>query len=337
VAVFVGGTSGLGKEAAKRLATSVRRPVIFLVGRNQRSATSIIAEMKALNRQGTYNFIQSDVSLLRNVDIACQAIGEQASVLDLLFLSTGSALVPRKGTKNLECAAFFAMSILTQKDTVEGLEQNQVERYYSRMRFVTNLMPRLKASKSPRVVSVLLAGYEIEIDESDLELPKPCSSIHATKHASTMTSLAMEYLAAKNPSVSFVHVFPGIVKTPLFDRGLGWFFAKIMWMLYWPFSLSLEHSGHYNVYVSTSPVYPPSTQSNSQDNTTSIIGSGKKCIASTGEVGGGCYILNYKGDNAANDRLMEGYRKRGYPHKVWSHTLDVFQSVVGHSRSVPDN
>ncbi|KAJ0420585.1 putative short-chain dehydrogenases/reductase [Aspergillus carlsbadensis] len=304
VAVFVGGTSGVGEESAKRLAKSVQRPVIFLVGRNEKSAAKIIAEMRVLNLRGTYNFIQCDVSLLRNVDVACRAIARQAPVLDLLFLSTGSILVSQEGT-------------------AESLEKNQVERYYARMRFVANLMPLLKASKSPRVVSVLLAGYEIELDENDLQYSKPCSSLHGAKHAATMTSLAMEYLAAENPSVSFVHVWPGIVKTPLLNRGLGWFFA--------------QHSGQYHVYMATSAIYPPSTPSSPQDISVSIGGGGKSCIASTGEVGGGSYILNYKGDNVANDKLMAGYRQRGYPRRIWLHTLDIFQSVLGHSQSVPDN
>lgn len=89
VAVFVGGTSGIGEATAKELAKTIKKPTIHLVGRNQAAGSKILEELKSANPDGTFHFIQSDVSLLRNVDEACSEIKQKEKAIDLLFLSTG--------------------------------------------------------------------------------------------------------------------------------------------------------------------------------------------------------------------------------------------------------
>lgn len=74
VAVFVGATSGIGETASKELAKEIKRPVIYLVGRNQATGSRILDELKKLNPEGSFHFIQGDVSLLRNVDGICDTI-----------------------------------------------------------------------------------------------------------------------------------------------------------------------------------------------------------------------------------------------------------------------
>ncbi|GAB1207468.1 hypothetical protein APSETT445_006188 [Aspergillus pseudonomiae] len=89
VAVFVGGTSGIGEATAKELAKAIKKPTIHLVGRNQAAGSKILEELKSANPDGTFHFIQSDVSLLRNVDEVCSEIKQKEKAIDLLFLSTG--------------------------------------------------------------------------------------------------------------------------------------------------------------------------------------------------------------------------------------------------------
>jgi NAD(P)-dependent dehydrogenase (short-subunit alcohol dehydrogenase family) len=52
-------------------------------------ASQIIAELHALNGQAKVDFIKSDVSLLRNVDVACDEIKSREEKINLLFLSAG--------------------------------------------------------------------------------------------------------------------------------------------------------------------------------------------------------------------------------------------------------
>lgn len=89
VAVFVGGTSGIGGHALKSFAEHTRSPLIYLVGRSQAAADAIISDCTKLNPDGRYTFIQSDVSLLNNVVQVCDRILSETKTINLLFQSQG--------------------------------------------------------------------------------------------------------------------------------------------------------------------------------------------------------------------------------------------------------
>ena len=99
VAVFVGGTSGIGAATAKQLAQTVESPTIYLVGRNGSAGSRVIEELNTLNPRGTFEFIQSDVSLLREVDAACQEIQKKEHQVDLLFMTPGHLATRKNGKK----------------------------------------------------------------------------------------------------------------------------------------------------------------------------------------------------------------------------------------------
>ena len=90
VAVFVGGTSGVGEYTLTRLAKYAAKPKIYLVGRSQEAADRIIAVGQRLNPQAKFVFYPSDVSLLKNVDEISRKIKEQEDVINILCLSTGT-------------------------------------------------------------------------------------------------------------------------------------------------------------------------------------------------------------------------------------------------------
>lgn len=89
VAVFVGGTSGIGEHALKSFAQHAKSPKIYLVGRSQEAADRIISECSKLNPDGQYMFIQSDVSLLNNVVKVCERILSETQTINLLFQTQG--------------------------------------------------------------------------------------------------------------------------------------------------------------------------------------------------------------------------------------------------------
>lgn len=59
------------------------------MGRNQTEATRIQAEFEALNPTSKIQFIQSDISLLKNVDKVCKEIQDKEEAVNLLFMSPG--------------------------------------------------------------------------------------------------------------------------------------------------------------------------------------------------------------------------------------------------------
>ncbi|KAE8362112.1 hypothetical protein BDV27DRAFT_132054 [Aspergillus caelatus] len=306
VAVFVGGTSGIGEATAKELAKTVHAPTVYIVGRNQEAGSRILADCQGLNPHGTYRFIKSDVSLLREVDTACQEIQSKEAAVDLLFMTPGH-LATRKN------------------NTAEGLDDNHVLRYYARMRFIQNLIPQLQAAELPaRVLTILAAGKEGEIDESNFDLQANWSFGTAAVYGATLNSLAIEYLASQYTSISFIHVFPGLVRTSLMKSSFGSLLGSVIGLLTRLLSISEQESGERNIFLATSMAYAPVAYAG--DATSKQV---HVATASTGEAGGGSYLLNYDGTDATNKTLMADYRARNYPKKVWEHTLGVFQRTLG--------
>ena len=103
-------------------------------------------------------------------------------------------------------------------------------RYWSRMLFITHLLPLLRArpasgsSYKPRVVNVLATGYEsanILLDDLGLTTPANFSVSNVIAADTTMTTLTMSRLAreSENEDITFIHHNPGPVKTDLLKRG----------------------------------------------------------------------------------------------------------------------
>lgn len=89
VAVFVGGTSGIGEEAAKCLAKYAKSPRIYIAGRSQDAGDRVLAECKRINPSGQYIFCKSDVSLIRGADELCNEIKKEEAFVNLLVMSQG--------------------------------------------------------------------------------------------------------------------------------------------------------------------------------------------------------------------------------------------------------
>ena len=99
VAIFVGGTSGVGKGILKKLVEYASGSHIYVVGRSESSAAPLLNEVRASNIYGTLDFIETEISLIKNVDHVSERIKQKETKVDLIFLSTGYLTVEgRKGT-----------------------------------------------------------------------------------------------------------------------------------------------------------------------------------------------------------------------------------------------
>jgi len=102
VALFVGGTSGIGEATLKQFAKYSNAPKVYIVGRSKSLASSLLKELETLNPQATFNFIQSEISVIKNVDNVCDKIKTQEKKMDLMFLSPGFlTFAGRQGKWNL--------------------------------------------------------------------------------------------------------------------------------------------------------------------------------------------------------------------------------------------
>ncbi|GFF89323.1 hypothetical protein IFM60648_08686 [Aspergillus lentulus] len=179
VAVFGGATSGIDETATKQFAKHANAPRIYFVGRTDSWAERIKTELKTINPKGSYFSLQCDASLLKSVDEVCQEIKAKETVIGLLFLSIGS--------------------LITGTSTVENLHYFAALTYYSRIRFAMNLLPLIRTTPAlRRVVTVF-----------------KLSATAGRGHFASMLTLSFEVLAQKAPEVSFIHDYPGFVKTDL--------------------------------------------------------------------------------------------------------------------------
>lgn len=218
---------------------------------------------------------------------------------------------------------YFSDIYLPVVDTTEGLEASLTTRYYSRIRIVQLLTPLLNQSKSPHVLSILAGGKEGPIHEDDLGLdnPKNFSVGSGNSHAGTMMTFALERLASENPRISFVHAFPGVVATPLFDHLaggiLGWVLRYIVAPVVRLFARSVSEAGQRGLFTLTSARYSV------DDGIVPLAGDVRKSQRTEG----GIFTIDEHGEAADNVKVLEDFRKRDVDKKIWDHTMDVFAIV----------
>lgn len=214
-------------------------------------------------------------------------------------------------------------------ETPEGLDRKLTTNYYSRLRFTTQLLPLLQAA-SPglsRVVSVLAPGEEsnnLELD--NLDLKHGFTMRKAAIHAVDMKDFAFEEAARKYRTTSFVHAFPGIVKTGFMKETgfLARFGTKIAYAVLSPWSVDITESGERHLYAATSGVYPARENDGGVEPGTESIKNG-----SDKEIGTGAYLIGSDGERRADDSALQGLRSKGAGEKIWQHTLAMFESIRG--------
>lgn len=154
--------------------------------------------------------------------------------------------------------------------------------------------------------------------------------LHAIRgHLTTLITLGHEALAARAPSVSFIQVFPGTVKTALFDRMEGvlgfvlrcWVNLAGSWLL-----VPVQESGERNVFLSTSAAFPAAD--GGRDGVGLVEGV-QVATGTNGTAGSGVYSLDYDGTEAAQGTvdLLAKYREEGMVERVWEHAQTEFGRI----------
>ena len=217
----------------------------------------------------------------------------------------------------------------TIEETSEGLDRKLTTNYYARMRFTQQLLPLLQ-NASPelsRVVSVLSPGSESPgyFNLDDLDLKHSFSVRKAACHAVTMTDFSFEELAKQNPNVSFVHTFPGLIKTGFAKEAS--FIVKaasnLALSLGSLWTVGIQESGERHLHAATNAMYSPKSGGMGaveSDKTTIMKGS-------NGEIGSGAYLIGWDGEFRANEKMLTKLRHEGAGAAIWQHTLDLFASV----------
>jgi hypothetical protein len=233
---------------------------------------------------------------------------------------------------------------LTATDTPEGIETDFALQYYSRQRLLNNLLPLLERSASPRVISILAAGFEGPIDKDDLERKKHYSFIKTSLGAATMTDLFFEEIAKQHPTISFIHSYPGRVGTHIVDHMLGsapgvlWFPAQIprytIIPIYTHFMcMTPDEAGERTLFLATSGRFPPASDHEGAGKTAGWVerpegvGVARSTVMKDGQ-GNGVYRANWNGEIQKDSKVLDQYRQEELGQRVYEHTVEVWEKAL---------
>ncbi len=188
VAIFVGGTSGVGQGMAEVFARNTHgRSHIVLVGRNRTGAEKILSQMPNPD-PGHFSreFLYCDLTHLKNVQILTEDILSKYPKINYLVITAGF------------------MAVGGRNETEEGNDRKLVVHYYSRWKLIHDLIPALKKAKDggepASVMSVLAAGKGAAIDVihrmDDLEVKDGYWMMKLSLLAPTYNDLMLEVCSA---------------------------------------------------------------------------------------------------------------------------------------------
>eukprot|EP01104_Vermistella_antarctica_P019774 TRINITY_DN7985_c0_g1_i1.p1 TRINITY_DN7985_c0_g1~~TRINITY_DN7985_c0_g1_i1.p1 ORF type:complete len:362 (-),score=66.76 TRINITY_DN7985_c0_g1_i1:192-1154(-) len=293
-AIVVGGTSGIGRGIALWLAG--KNVSVTVVGRSVSRGNEVVDQMNTITAAATittasstsssptlnHSFVPCDAMSLGNVAAMAKKYVEDGNdSLDFLVLSQGMATLQGR--------------TLTQ----DGLDQKMTLHYYSRIKLIESLLPLLKASDDPRVLSVLSGGVHSPYEHyrDDPEMIDHYSLSNVANAAGFYNDLAMDALARENEGagVSFIHAAPGFVNTN-WGTEMPWIVRGLIRVLQ---------------VLGRTP----------QDCARAM----SKGLFDDEYKNEGYYIINASG-NPAKTTLQHNEEARS---AVWDHTLDVLRRVTG--------
>lgn len=196
---------------------------------------------------------------------------------------------------------------------------------------IVNLLPLIQAAPSlRRVVTTMSAGFEGKFySDHAVDFNVPLSDTRP--HTTTQITLAMEGLAQRYPTVSFIHNFPGSVKTNLIRSDDGFvlqlvkvFFSLRMRKEYW----SNEEVGERHAWLCLSGLYPPregdAKGAPPMDGLSVVKGA-------DGVEGSGFYSISGKSDSTGQHvvTVLDEYREKGAVAVIQQSYEAEFKRITG--------
>jgi hypothetical protein len=209
--------------------------------------------------------------------------------------------------------------------------------YYSRMRFISNLLPLLQVATSnpphfSRTLSILGAGDEGKVNFDDLELKNTFSPIRCAAHTIVMNDFMTEEFSKRQPGTTFAHSYPSVVITGITRELPTWARVPMKVFLY-PIMkavgiiVSAEETGARQLFIATSGLYPPAKPfENAQFASGVQVPKGlTPILGANGIAGSGAYIVNWNNERAGNQKLLKEYRDKDSGATFWEHTMSILK------------
>jgi len=203
MAVVTGATGGLGYETALALAKAGAE--VILTGRDDRKGQSAIEKISREVIGAKISYEHLDLASLTSIADFAQRMGVRQS-LDLLINNAGVMALPRRQT------------------TADGFEMQFGTNYLGHFALTARLMPLLRRSSGPRVVSVSSLAHRTGfIDFGDLQGARaPWKAYGQSKLACLIFALELQRRSdAGGWNLTSNAAHPGFSRTNLFASGPG--------------------------------------------------------------------------------------------------------------------
>lgn len=201
--LITGATDGIGKQAAKELASMGAKVVI--VGRNEEKCIQSIEEVSNFSGNSNVNYLLADLSSMGEVKNLAEEFRSKYDRLDVLINNAGAAF-------------------LNRQVTVDGFEKTFATNHLAYFLLTALLLDMLKASSPSRVISVSSnSHYNGKIRFDDPNLNRFYFVMRAYSQ-SKLANVLFTYALAKRLEGSGVTancLHPGLVRTGIFRKVKG--------------------------------------------------------------------------------------------------------------------
>ena len=164
--MITGATDGLGKLAAKRLAS--RGAILLLHGRDKSKGEQTVEELKEATVNERIEYYNADLASLEEVRAMAGSVLSKHDTLHLLINNAGLGGGP-KGSSKRELSR-------------DGIELRFQVNYLSHFLLTYSLLPIIKAAAPSRVINVSSVGQH-ELDFHDIMLEKNYESFRAYRQS----------------------------------------------------------------------------------------------------------------------------------------------------------
>jgi hypothetical protein len=210
--------------------------------------------------------------------------------------------------------------LLRNTETSERIHLLAALNYYTRILFITSLLPLLRAAPNlRRIISVGGGTQEGPLDAADfpaLRIPLP----QLRGHLSTLVTLGLEAIARNEATVSIVHDYPGTVKTPLLNYMSEEQMSALMFV-------PLEECGERHLFLATSGRFRAAEGGCNGV----MVGEGDEvAVGTSGVRGSGMYSVRPDCESASAEvlELLAGLKEKGMVDEIWRHTEGEFTRVT---------
>ncbi len=201
--ILTGGTSGIGKATAFKLAE--KKAFLTIIARNPEKAQKVQQEIIEKTGNPHVDFLISDLSLMQDICRVARQVKSRNSAIDILINNAGALFNERK-------------------ETVEGLEQTFATDLLGVFYLTELLKDCLARSTDARIINVSSGGmYTQKIDVDDLEnkfVPYNGAKAYARAKRGIVILTRMWSETFKKHGITVNAMHPGWVDTPGIEQTL---------------------------------------------------------------------------------------------------------------------